>query len=478
MADIAIPINFAIQSYKARSGLASAERVVNLYAEENPPQSGSKVSLFRTPGATSWKNVGINYPIYGMIVVIEDLYVVCGITLFKIDPNKNLTNIGSMPVAPGRVMMTENGTQITILCESGLAFYYDIPTTTFAQITDGNYQLSNSVTTLDGYTIFTAKDSQNFFWSKNLDTRIYSALDFAPANGESDNLVTCLNYKQQLILLGTRSTEIWYDTGNNPITFQRIDGALIKKGTNAKYTAVSDLTGVYFLGNDKIVYQAQNYTPARISTYGVEKAIESYTTINDAYAFIYVQEGHRFYCLTFPSEGATWVFDVTTGLWHERESLSLMTMQPGAWLANNSIGFNNMILVGDKNDTGEIYELDLDNKTENGTPIIWIATSATQFDNYKRLVCNKFILWMNTGVGIDGTAQGSNPQVMMQTSVDGGKTWSNELWQPIGEIGAYLTEVWWDQVDFGRNLLIRITGSDPVVIAIIGAFLELTQSKP
>lgn len=478
MADVAIPINFAIQSYKARSGLASAERVVNLYAEENPPQSGSKVSLFRTPGVTSWKNVGINYQIYGMIVVVEDLYVVCGVTLFKIDTNKVVTNIGSMPVAPGRVMMTENGTQVTILVESGLAWYYDIPSTTFAQITDGDYQLANSVTTLDGYTIFTKKDSQTFFWSQNLDTRVYAALDNAAAAGESDNLTTCLNYKQQLILLGTRSTEIWYDTGNNTIVFQRIDGALIKKGTNAKYTAVADVTGVYWLGNDKIVYNATNYSPQRISTYGVEKAIESYATIDDAYAFIYVQEGHRFYCLTFPSEGATWVYDVTTGLWHERESLTIISMLPGSWIANNSASFNNVILVGDRNETGEIYELDLENKTENGRTITWLATSATQFDNYKRLAANKFILWMNTGVGIDGSGQGSDPEVMMKTSVDGGKTWSNELWMPIGEIGSYLTEVWWDQVDFGRNLLIQISGSDPVVIAIIGAFLELTQSKP
>ncbi|MFE1676613.1 hypothetical protein ACFMJE_18460, partial [Acinetobacter baumannii] len=67
-----------------------------------------------------------------------------------------------------------------------------------------------------------------------------------------------------------------------------------------------------------IVYRAVGYTGKRISTHAIEYAIQSYSTITDAIAFTYQQEGHSFYVLTFPTADKTWVFDVSTELWHER----------------------------------------------------------------------------------------------------------------------------------------------------------------
>ncbi len=478
MTDKSIPINFAIQSYKTRGGLASAERIVNMYAEPSPTESKSKVSLFKTPGTTMWATLNNFNPIYGMIVMVDNLYVVCGLNVYKIDSTKTVTSIGTMSTTPGRVMMTENGTQVTILTESGIAYYCTPSADSLLQITDDAYQLANSVCTIDGYTVFTKKDSQVFFISALNDTSSYSALDFASAEAESDNLTVCLNYLRQLILIGTRSTEIWYDTGNNTFPFERIDGALIKRGTPTKYSAVSDMTGTYWLGDDKIVYQATGYAPNRISTYGVEKAIESYDVIDDAFSFIYTQEGHKFYILTFPTQKKTWVYDITAGLWHERSSTNPNMRQDiyGPWLANCHASFFNQELIGDAN-TGNIYQLDLGVKTENGVPIISQVTSVLQFHDYERTTFNRFALWMNTGVGIDGDAQGVHPEILLEVSTDAGKTFSNQIPEPLGEIGTYETEVFWHQLGWGRSLLLRITISDPVFLGIAGAYLNITQGK-
>lgn len=469
-----IPINFAIQSYKARSGLASAERVVNMYAELTPAESKSQVALFRTPGVTIWQLLDNFNPIYGMIVMVNKLYVVCGVDLYEIDTNKNFSIVGTLGTAPGRVMMTENGTQVTILTQSGIAYYYDTNTMLFQQITSPNYKNSNSVTTLDGYTVFTRQESQEFFISAIRETQTYAALDFALAEAESDNLVTVLNYNRQLILIGTRSTEVWYDTGNNTFPFERIDGVLIKKGTAAKYSAISDVTGVYWLGDDKVWYRATNYQPERISTHGIERIINEMEVIGDCFAFIYVQEGHRFLCTTYPTEGKTLCYDITSGLWHERESLNPVNMMPGQWLANAHANFAGKELVGDIN-TGTIYELDLDAYTENETTMICKVVSATQFDDYNRDSIGRFTLWMDTGVGLDGIPQGVDPQIMMKSSRDGGQIFSNELWQPMGPLGLYETEVWWDQVEWGRSLILEVSVSDPVRFAITGAFINIEQ---
>ena len=42
-------------------------------------------------------------------------------------------------------------------------------------------------------------------------------------------------------------------------------------------------------------------------------------------AYAYQEQGHTFYVLNFPTAGATWVWDVTTDVWHER----------GFWNANS-----------------------------------------------------------------------------------------------------------------------------------------------
>lgn len=477
MADTLIPINFAFESYQARSGLASKERVVGMYAEINPPESKSKVSLYRIPGTTVWKSLDNFNPIYGMKVMGENLYVVCGVSVYKIDSTKTATLLGVMGTTPGRVMMTENGTQVTILTEAGIAYY--ATTSTLTQIIDGEFELSNSITTLDGYTISTEKDSETFQWSQNKHTENWAALDFAAAEAESDNLIVVLNYNRQLILIGTNTIEVWVDTGDLIFPFQRLDGVLIKSGTRAKYSAVADLTGIYWLDTTtRTFYQATNYQPNRISTFGIEKILEEMEVIDDAFSFVYVQAGHRFLITTFPTEGKTLAYDITSDLWQERWSLNpnMLASPPAAWLANCHAAFAEKQLIGDAN-TGNIYQLDLNSYTENGTTMLLEAISTTQFDDYRRDGIGRFVLYMDTGVGIV-TGQGSNPQIMLQTSKDGGKTWSNELWQPLGEMGNYCTEIWWDQVEFGRTFIAKIRISDPVDIAITGAFLQINQGRP
>lgn len=469
-----VPINFALNSYQARSGLLSSERMINMYAEKGPPDSPFQAALFGTPGATTWLSLEVYNPIYGMQIMGDNLFVVCGLSVYKVDSSKTATLIGTIGTTPGRVMMTENGTQVTILTEGGVSYY--ATTSTVAQITDSDYQLANSVTTLDGYTIFTKKESTQFFISALNDTTTYSALDFASAEASSDSLVTVLSYNRQLILMGTQTIEIWYNSGNSTFPFERVDGVLIRVGVIGKYTAVSDVTGVYWLGSDKIFYGATNYAPQRISTFGIEKIINSIPNeqLENAYAFIYTQEGHKFYCFTVPMADITLVYDITMGLWHERSSVNPQTLANEAWLANNHVSFFNQQLVGDKN-SGRIYELDLDVYTENGTKIISRMISATQFKDFERMTFDRFTLMMDTGVGIDGTGQGENPEIMLKWSIDGAKTFSNEEWQPIGAIGEYDTEVFWTGLGWGRSLILDVSISDLVKRAIVGAYINVTE---
>lgn len=467
------PIHFAINSYKAYSGLLSSERLINFYAELVPIQDAFKVAIYGTPGFIPWLSLGNFQPVYGIEKMGENIFVVCGLDVLMIDVNKNITSIGTMSASPGRVMMTNNGTQVTILCDSGVAFYCTTTASSLTQITDGDYDLSSSVTTMDGFTIFTNQASTRYQISALNDTSSYAALDFDNVLANSDNLVAAITNNLEVWFFKETITEVYYNSGNATFPFQRKNGVFIQKGCAAKYSISIIDNSFYFLGNDRIIYQTNGYQLQQISTFPISKEIESYEVVSDAFSFIYTQAGHKFYCITFPTANKTWVYDISTTLWHERQSLNPASFKPEEWRPNSFVFFNGLNLVGDPMN-GTIYQLDLDTYDEDGTPLISTAVSTTQFDNYKRDAVGTLVLMMDTGVGTS-TGQGSEPQIMMKTSIDGGKTWSNELWQPMGEIGAYQTEIFWNRVAYGRTLILELSISDPVKRAIIGAYLDVSR---
>ena len=464
-----LPINFGINSYKARSGLVSAERLINAYAEPSPPDSLSKVAIYGTAGLNPWKNTGIALPIYGMQVMGEHLYIVVGSTVLQIDSSKTVTTLGTIATSAGRVMMTNNGTQMTILTEGGTAYYCTSAAASLTQITDGDYQSSDSVATLDGYTVFTEKQGRTFQRSTLNDTSAYAALDTQTVEASASNIVRVAMNNLELWFFKEDIIEVYYDSARPGYIFDRKEGVFIQKGCAAKHS-VSSLDGnFYFLGNDRIIYQTIGYQLSPISTFPISQEIETYSTISDAYSFTYTIGGHKFYTITFPTEGKTWEYNISTGLWHERVSLNA-AQETDQWRATAHAYFAGKNLVGDF-ETGVIYEMNPDVYTENGATILRKTTTTTQFSNYSRATLDRLVLMMDTGVGI-ATGQGSDPQIMLRVSIDGGRTWGSEEWQPVGASGDFLTEVFWLNLGYGRTAIFEITYSEPTKFAIMGAYLN------
>jgi hypothetical protein len=77
-------------------------------------------------------------------------------------------------------------------------------------------------------------------------------------------------------------------------------------------------------------------------------------------------------------------------------------------------------------------------------------------------------------------APGYDPEVMLRWSDDGGHTFSNEHWSPMGKIGAYYHRVFWRRLGMTlklRDRVYEVSGTDPVKIAIMGAELILSPTN-
>lgn len=358
-------------SYVARSTNASDSRLVNLYSEATAESGKETGFLSRCPGLRLLDTVGSG-PIRGLWTFGEYAYVVSGTELYRMSANYNSSLLGAV-TGTGPVSMTDNGTQLFVAC-NGPGFIYSSSTGVFGAISDPDFAGAVSVGFIDGYFVFTQPNSQ-VFWVTTLYGSGIDPLDFASAEGSPDGLVSMIVDHREVWLFGTNTVEVWYNAGDTNFPLARIQGAFNEIGCVAPYSVAKLDNGVFWLGADArgngIVYRSRGYTGLRVSTNAIEFAIQNYAVISDAVAYTYQQEGHLFYVLTFPSANATWVYDASTDLWHERAGWG-----PNGFMRHRSncqVNFNNEIIVGDY-ENSNIYALDLNEYTDNGEPQKWLRS--------------------------------------------------------------------------------------------------------
>jgi len=196
-------------------------------------------------------------------------------------------------------------------------------------------------------------------------------------------------------------------------------------------------------------------------------------------AYTYQQDGHSFYVLIFPSANTTWVYDVATGAWHERAGWNNGSFTRHR--SNCQMAFNNKIIVGDY-ENGNIYSFDLDTYADNGQIQKWLRTwraLPTGQNNLKRTAHHSLQIDLESGVGLN-LGQGSDPELMLRWSDDGGHTWSNEHTASIGKIGQYYRRVFYRRLGMTMKLRDRVyelSMTDPVKTAIMGAELIISPTN-
>lgn len=206
------------------------------------------------------------------------------------------------------------------------------------------------------------------------------------------------------------------------------------------------------------------YVPKKLSTQAMDDIINRYASVSDATAFSYMLGGHPMLQINFPSEGKSWLYDASTGMWSPLE----FGLNGARHRAELQLDFLNKPLVADY-ENGNVYTIGPDTYTDNGTPIAREIISRHIYHAEEDIVIDQLYVDMEVGVGL-ATGQGSVPQVMLQISKDNGKTWGTELWRGLGAIGESLQRVVWRRLGLGRDWTFKLRVSDPVkVVFTFGA---------
>lgn len=443
----------ALQSSKGRSGPWAGARLVNAFAEMSEGDKAELYAVMAIPGFTEWSDIGV-LAVRGMHRMGTVLYAVVGTNLYSITSAGIETSLGTIPgIYPVRLF--DNGLELAIHDGDTTGYVWNGATlatpVNLPSVSDGCY--------IDGYFVWTVADSDQFVIS-GIDTgTIYNPLDIATVEGSPDNLVGVVNDHRELLFFGgatgsTPSTEIFVNTGAADFPFERQGNAFLERGCIDRDSIVKLDNGTFFVGEDRIVYRLDGYTPVRVSTHAVEKTLATAIWFR---GLTYTQEGHKFYVLN--TDVGSWSIDVATNAWAERKSFGLDYYRVGY-----SVPAYDKILFGD-NQTGKIHEASLDVYAENGAVIPVSIELPALGNGVDRQTLYSFEAFMETGVG-DLTV--TDPQMILSYSKNGGRSWSNEMWRGIGAQGEYTTRaVWRINVEF-RQLQLKLQLPEKVRRCIVG----------
>jgi hypothetical protein len=458
------------QTNKQFSVPFNAGRAVNLYTVSN--ETGKEpTALYGTAGIKLFSTAD-NGPIRGEFSSTNGrAFVVSANKLYEVLSDGYNTERGTILTSSSIVSMSENPTQLAI-CDGTSVYIFTYATNVLAKVTDPDLPVASTICFLDGYFIINKTKTGSFYISQINNGTSWEALDFATAESSPDQLKRVLSGIGQLWLLGDKTSEIWTNTGASSFPFERVSGAKMEVGILAPHTALAIDNSVFWVGKDDIgsgiVYRANGYTPQRISTEAIELIIQSASDIENLRAYTYQESGHVFYVITGGSLETTLVYDISTGLWHERAYLVDGEYQPQRGCCG-MFAFGKY-LVGDS-ENGNIYHLSQNFYSDNGDEIVRDFISNHISNENERFRVNTLELAMEVGVGLQ-TGQGSDPKVSLRVSTDQGQTWSNWYDTPIGKAGKYKTKVSWNRLGTAETFTFWVRISDPVKVSLIGMYMR------
>lgn len=466
-------------SYSHRSTVVDAELTLNKYPEYME-SNGARVpsALMDTPGLheVSASN-GQGGCRCAYTTSTGRLFMVFSNSVYEITTTYSRVLRCGVSGFSGRITMVDNGTQLFI-CEGATkkGWIYDLAANTSTQIIAPDYPGGSHAIYIDGYFGCEVPGTQKWQWSALGDGLSWPALNFVSAEGFPDAITALVCTNLEIWAFGTKSVVVFYHSDSPTFPFQRFPSAVIPIGTISPWSVATISGTIFWLGSDAngygSVWASQGHgLPRRISTYAEEYQIGK-SAITDASAYCYAQEGHTFYVLNLPSAGKTIVYDVTTGEWHNRGYMVPLTGVVERHLGECLAFFNGRNIVGEyRNDS--IYWFDLDWYLDGTTDRIKRLRRFPTYHADRAMVSYWSLeVFMETGTApVTGT--GSDPQMMLRISNDGGRTFPGEFWHKMGKQGEFTRRVRWPRaLGSARERVFEVVSTEPVKQPWLACYIE------
>lgn len=431
---------------------AGVQRSVNLYLSKSESLGEDpQLILASTPGLETFADI-TGTTIRGSYYTGERWFVAADDTLYEVMSDGTYTSRGTLTTLVGFVSMRHGRDQLVIV-DGSAGYVMGLNTNTFTQITDPDWLGSDYVEELDGYFIFVDPGTDQFYLSAIDDASALDALDFSSADAQQDDILTHRVLKRELFLFGSRSVEIWVNSGGADFPFVRYNSTPIDVGIIGKRAlAFADDTLIWVGATERgdgYVYELQGHQPVRVSTKAVEEALATSSDLTLATMWSYRIEGAEFVGLNAPGMATTWVFNCATREWCEMGELV-----NGEWTPMRG-DFHTFAF-------GEHYCADGDMLYRIGPELNGIdAEPLVRERTWPHLVSPSMETVNYAGIEI-GCTTGNGGTITLEISNDGGYVYGSPLQKSLGATGRRMQRIRWLMLGSANDRVFRLRCTDAV----------------
>lgn len=474
-----------------KSAVVTRQRRVNCYYENRPDGDKARIVIYGTPGLALKMTVGspLNTPIRALLGPTNaTLYCVTynqfqSLTAPAIDGGAaGVAFTGPIGTIAGLASMAANPSIGQIVTVDGSAGYVfatgpqTLSSLTAAWFVPG----AKSVTNVGGYFVTEIPNTNQFAVSNLNDATSGSALSFGAAAAFPDIILAVDNLAGNLITFCQQHMEFWQPIGTPPPAqpFGNLQAATNQWGLAAVFSRAHIDNAILALlqttAGTKRVCRIDGYVVSPISE-EIDYIINQPGFVTaDATALAYQRDKHPFYQITFPTMGRSFLFDLSTNVPSEAQT-GLTTGAFVRHVGNLSAYYNGDTLISDAAN-GNLYRMDDNTFTDNGTAILREVITRHTIKGYNRFRVPQLYLDMETGVGTSA-GQGANPQISVECSKDNGRSWLQARLVALGAQGQFVTRVNFRRFGQGRIFTWRIRMTDPVKFVITDGAIKVKMKK-
>lgn len=403
----------------------SVEQTFNMYISDGwlVPYPGYKKinNLSAFEGRAIYSSTKFNH----MIQVSDN-------NVYIIDDNLAISKIGSLDTFAGDVFIADNNNNQIAICDKSSIWIFDYVANTFIKAV---------IDFIPGYISF--HDSR--FISVATGTNIWRLS--AVGNGSSwpndsqhvglfqtkaDNIVAVVPIPgkgNNILVMGSICTELWTDVGAALFPYIKNPAFNIDYGCINPATIGFGDTFVIWVGiNEKsgpVIMVSEGGNVKKISNDGIDFRFGNLISPQDSYGFLFRQDGHLFYQVTFPksSDNLSLTFDFNT------DSFFTLTDEYMNFHIAKRIAFfkNTYFFVGFAN--GDTYNMDsnITNYDKNEIPRVRVCKSVRRSDS---AIFRGHSLVFTIEQGMSSTVQ----RVDLSLSRDGGISFGNYVSRTLNQL--------------------------------------------
>lgn len=474
-------------SNSSLSPIADQELTMNMYIElSESVGAASPLVLYSIPGFETIGTVPNPGVGRGHIFIGGREFFVVGDTLYEMSNLGVITVLGTVDEDSNPVTWASNGDagNQLLLTSGGNAYVLDTETNVLTEVAN-LHGLAFMCCGINNYALVLDRATSTIYVSDLADFATFDLGNFIQRSQAPDPWVAIGVSGKYLYFIGSQTGECWFNQFSEGsdvgVPFTPTSAGVFNFGIIAPFSFKVVGDSAFWLGatvsGSGLVCKAPGLRPEVVSTNAMQVQLQGLNTLSDAIGDSHEILDHQFYTITFKSENITIAFDDAgeAANWTDRGFWNVTTGQYDAWRPLfHAFAFEQARFLD--RSSGAVYRMSTNLATDiDGRGIRWLRRAPSIMNENKMLFWGDFEVICETGIGLT-TGQGSDPQIMMRFSNDGGRTWSPEAWRTMGKKGEYGQRVRWTRGGRGRKRAYEVSGHDPVRVMIAGATIEPLQS--